>query len=353
MDQSAGNATIFDVAKLCGVSRGTVDRVLHRRGRVSQATIDKVERAIEILGYRPNPNASLLASRKTFVFSCLIPTFRKGEYWEKIYEGFQKGAVANPYFNIELDFHLYNQTDLNSYKKCCRDILEANPAGVIMNTVFRTETAKFSEKLDAAQIPYAFVDNVFDELNYTVYYGVDPYKSGALGAFLLTNRSNPKEILQVRLIRDLEHHADPNSTRRQGFMDYIHRTLPETKVHTVFVQPSDPQQTYLTLDRFFKENPNVKHLVMTSSRIYLIDEFLQNNPDPERVVLGFDSLEGNVASLRSGNVEYLVTRHIAMQSYHALVALAEFVIRKVTPQKRKNYLHMDILHRLNLDDYES
>lgn len=351
MEQQLTNATIFDVAKLCGVSRGTVDRVLHRRGRVSQDTVDKVERAIEKLGYKPNPNASLLASKRSYVFSCLIPTFKKGEYWEKIYEGFQKGAVANPYYNIELDFHLYNQTDPDSFNKCCQEIIEANPAGVIMNNVFRNETAKFSEQLDEAQIPYAFVDNVHDELNYTLYYGVDPYKSGALGAFLLTNRSNPEEILQIRLIRDSGHRADPNSTRRQGFTDYIHRTLPDTKIHTVFIEPSDPQQTYLELDKFFKEHPQVKHVAMTSSRIYLIDEFLHNNPDPQRVVIGFDDLEGNLTSLRSGNVEYLVTRHISMQSYHALVALADFVIRKVEPEKRNNYLHMDILHRLNLDDY--
>lgn len=351
MEQTAGSATIFDVAKLCGVSRGTVDRVVHRRGRVSQKTIDKVERAIEILGYRPNPNASLLASKRTYVFSCLIPTFKKGEYWEKIYEGFQKGAVANPYYNIELDFHLYDQTDPDSFNRCCQDILEAKPAGVIMNTVFKSETVIFSEQLDAEKIPYAFVDNVYEESNYTLYYGVDPYKSGELGAFLLTNRCNPAEILQVRLIRDSGHRADPNSTRRKGFIDYIQRTLPDTKVHTIFIEPSDPQQTYLTLDKFFKEHPQVKHMVMTNSRIYLIDDFLQNNPDPERVVLGFDDLEGNLASLRSGNVEYLVTRHISMQSYHALVALADFVIRKVIPAKRKNYLHMDILHRMNLDDY--
>ena len=47
-------ATIFDVARMCNVSRGTVDRVIHNRGRVSQDTVDKVKRAIEILGYSPN-----------------------------------------------------------------------------------------------------------------------------------------------------------------------------------------------------------------------------------------------------------------------------------------------------------
>ena len=188
-------------------------------------------------------------------------------------------------------------------------------------------------------------------MDYMLYYGVDPYKSGTLGAFLLTNHCNPKDIVQVRLIRDSKHKADPNAPRRQGFLDYIARKFPECTVHTVFINPSDPQQIYLALSEFFREHPDVKHLAMTNSRIYLIDEYLHNNPDPDRIVVGFDDLEANLASLRSGQVEYLVTRHIPMQSHRALTAFADCIIRGIKPQKRNHYLHMDILHRLNLDDY--
>ncbi len=350
-DVQRGQATIFDVAKLCGVSRGTVDRVIHRRGRVSQDTVDKVKRAIDMLGYRPNPNASILASRKTFRFACLIPRFVPGEYWEKIHEGFITGAQLMFNYNIEVEFHLYDQTSPASYLKCCDGILESIPAGVIMNAVFKAETKDFAGRLETAGIPYAFVDNKFDDLNYTLYYGVDPYKSGTLGAFLLTNHCNPKEIALVRLIRDSGHKADPNAPRRKGFLDYIEKKHPGCTVHTLFIDPADSHQVYMTMKDFFTKHPDVKHVAMTNSRIYLIDEYLRANPDCDRVVVGFDDLEANLASLRSGQVEYLVTRHIPMQAQHALHALAESVIRGVKPSKRNNYLHMDILHHLNLDDY--
>lgn len=350
MEKTTGNATIFDVAKLCGVSRGTVDRVVHRRGRVSQATIDKVNRAIEILGYKPNANASLLASKKVFTFSCLMPKFNKGEYWEKIYEGFLSAVAANPQFKIDLDLQFYDQTDPESFKKCCDDVLKRKPAGVVLTAVFPNEVSEFARKLDEAKIPYAFEDNKVDNLNYLFYYGADPYKSGTMAAFLLTNRINPPEIAIVRLIRDIERKADPNSIRRKGFIDYINRTQPSCKVHQIFIKPSEPHESYMTLKAFFDKHPNVKHIAMINSRVYLLADFLNNNPDPQRVVIGFDDLERNLASLRSGAVEYLVTRQISMQSYHALTALAEYVILGKMPAKRENYLHMEILHRLNLDD---
>ena len=343
--------TIFDVAALAGVSRGTVDRVVYKRGRVSQKTIDKVQKAISQLGYTANPNASSLALKREYTFACLIPEFRPREYWEKIFDGFRDGVKALSHYNIKLDFHLYDQTDTESYRRCSDEILRTRPMGVITNAVFKEEVVAFAQRLEEAGIPYAFVDNKIDDLDYLLYYGVDPYKSGALGAFLLTTRCEVQDIALIRLIRDRKHKADPNAPRRHGFLDYIEETFPQCRIHTLFIHPEQPDQAYATLERFFREHPEVKHLAMTNSRIFLIDDYLRRNPDPERIVVGFDDLDRNLASLSNGHIEYLVTRHIPLQSFQALTAFAECVIKGTKPQRRNNYVHMDILHRRNLDNY--
>ena len=46
--------TIKDIAEKAGVSRGTVDRVLHDRGRVSPSKAKKIKEIAEKMGYRPN-----------------------------------------------------------------------------------------------------------------------------------------------------------------------------------------------------------------------------------------------------------------------------------------------------------
>ena len=45
------NITIKEIAEICGVSRGTVDRVLHNRGNVSKETETLVRETIERLEY--------------------------------------------------------------------------------------------------------------------------------------------------------------------------------------------------------------------------------------------------------------------------------------------------------------
>ena len=45
---------IKDIAALAGVSTGTVDRVLHNRGEVSQKSREKIEKILTELNYQPN-----------------------------------------------------------------------------------------------------------------------------------------------------------------------------------------------------------------------------------------------------------------------------------------------------------
>ncbi|MBP5374596.1 MAG: LacI family DNA-binding transcriptional regulator [Bacteroidales bacterium] len=334
-----------------GVSRGTVDRVLFDRGRVSQKTRDKVLKAIEELGYIPNSNASILASRKTYLISCLIPAFKAGEYWEAMYEGFISAAKSLRQRSVEVRIHLYDQRNSESFKTLSQEILSESPSGVIMNAVFREEVTAFASDLETNNTPYAFVDNKIDELDYVLYYGVDPSKSGSLGAFLLTDRTDPSEIVLVRLQRDPAHRADPNRPRRHGFTDYIEDRYPECKIHMVTIDPEAPETILGTLEEFFRAHPGVHHVAMTNSRIFLLREYLEKHPDPNRIVVGFDDLKENLECLNRGLINCLVTRHIPQQAHDALKAFADCIARNERPEVRNRFVHMDILTRMNTDNY--
>ena len=65
--------TISDVAKAAGVTRGTIDRVLHERGEVSEETRAKVLKVIKELGYKTNVYASMLAKNKSHDIAVILP----------------------------------------------------------------------------------------------------------------------------------------------------------------------------------------------------------------------------------------------------------------------------------------
>lgn len=59
------HATLRDVANLAGVSTKTVSRVVNKQGEIREATRQRVQAAIEQLGYRPNILARSLIHRRT------------------------------------------------------------------------------------------------------------------------------------------------------------------------------------------------------------------------------------------------------------------------------------------------
>lgn len=64
--------TVKDIAKHAGVSLATIDRVLNGRPGVRQKTIDKVNAAIEALGYVRDVNAANLARKNEYKFAFFI-----------------------------------------------------------------------------------------------------------------------------------------------------------------------------------------------------------------------------------------------------------------------------------------
>ncbi len=64
-----GKPTINDVARLAGVSKKTVSRVINDSPLLNPATREKVEKVIAELGYVPNPQARALALRRNFLIA--------------------------------------------------------------------------------------------------------------------------------------------------------------------------------------------------------------------------------------------------------------------------------------------
>lgn len=343
--------TIFDVAECAGVSKGTVDRVLHNRGEVSKTSAEKVRKAIEELGYEPNLYASLLASKKARLIACLLPEVYPGEYWEKIRTGFEAGAESLAGLNVRTRIFSYDQYDPASFDAACSDVLASEPAGVVVAPLFKNGTINFVKQLRDRDIPYVYIDSKLEDSNYFAYFGMPMYQSGYLCAALLTERLSPEDvklITVVRIIRDKSRQSDPTVNRREGFSDYIMENFPACRIENFFIDPSHPDLIEAALQELTEDR---KLVVMFNSRVHLLSSFLQKHPSPGRRVIGFDNLDRNMEALRSGQVTLLIAQHTERQSIRAVETLADYIIFGKKPLNRDNYVHMDILSRLNIDNY--
>jgi DNA-binding LacI/PurR family transcriptional regulator len=88
--------TLDDVAQVAGFSRATVSRVINGNARVAEEVRDQVQRAVEQLGYRPDPVARALARGHGDVVELIVvddqPTsFGTNPYYGRVVAGIVEG----------------------------------------------------------------------------------------------------------------------------------------------------------------------------------------------------------------------------------------------------------------------
>ena len=88
--------TIAEIAKLAGVSIGTVDRVLHNRGRVAPKTVETIMAIIDEYGYQPNAFARNLKLSKTYTVGVLPPAALRVRVLALIYNGSSRPPRSSP-----------------------------------------------------------------------------------------------------------------------------------------------------------------------------------------------------------------------------------------------------------------
>jgi len=345
--------TINDVAEMAGVSKGTVDRVLHDRGEVSAKSKEKVLRAIEELGFRPNLHASLLASQKEHVILCLIPDYLPGEFWSLTEKGLMEGASSVARYGIRIQILKYDQYSVASFRKACESALELEPSGVIIAPMFKDETYNFVCELQNRSVPYIYVDSKIDDDRYLAYFGMPMYQSGRLCADILTGgRYVPEKVHVVRIARDKEGLSDPTSSRRKGFEDYMSEHYPDVVIENVFIDPKDFKEIDAKLDETVgADKDRMKFIVMFNSRIHIVADYLERRKIKKCRVVGFDALDKNMAALKKGHVHALIAQHTDRQASQAVISLGDHLILHAPVARKDNYTQMDILTYYNCDYY--
>ena len=90
---TAPRANIYAVAERAGVSIATVSRVQRGVGPVSTETRERVEQAIDELGYSPSPTGRALAGQRLDAMGIVFPDLA-GPYYSEVLLGAEAASVA-------------------------------------------------------------------------------------------------------------------------------------------------------------------------------------------------------------------------------------------------------------------
>jgi LacI family transcriptional regulator len=325
--------TVKEIAGLAGVSIGTVDRVLYRRGRVSGETRARVEAIIEQYQFTPNPIARRLKRNRAYHFCALIPRREQDSgYWGQALEGIRSGAGEISPLGIETEIVEFDRYNPRSFRSAAAAILEKNPEGIAFPPIMPGETRGFIAALEDKHIPYVFFDADIPGTVPLCVIGQDSLRGGCLAGRLMHLFAGA--ITGTAAVLDT-HGEDYHITRRRdGFLQYAR----EHHFAVVVREYSGFKGTELSkraIDLFLRENPDLQGIFITNSSAHRIAEAAKNIRKRRNLfIIGYDLIPENHTLLREGLIDAIISQRPEIQGRRALLDLYRHIVlgRRIEPK---------------------
>lgn len=342
---------IKDIAERAQTSKGTVDRVLHNRGRVAEDVRRRVMDIIKEMNYEPNVIAQSLKSQKAFTIAALIPDHTVDSYWEAPKIGLEKAEKELRQYGVNISKFVFNSHNERSFIDKAQEATLESPDGVLIAPIFYKEALPFFQSWQDLKIPFVLFNTQIESVNPLCYIGQDSFRSGYLAAKLLHfGLARPCTVLVAHINEDI-----PNSahliTKEEGFRSFFSSKVPGMyKVVREEFRFEDGEVIDPYMEKIVRDEPELRAIYVTNSKAFEVAAFLERNNLLHIKLVGYDLVTSNLDYLKKDTIQFLINQNPFGQSYWGIHQLADYLVFKkdVPPIK---FLPLDIITSENLDYY--
>jgi LacI family transcriptional regulator len=198
-------ATIYEVARVAGVSTATVSRVLNDSPNVAKKTKENVLKVIDKMAFSPQLTAQKLAGGSPQTLGVVVPSFTT-PYFNEVLKGIKDGLMGT-----DLDLMLYNTGSENKEERMQLFFNHGMADAVIIVSINLTEKAH--QHLQSTGTPTVLINSSRPDYSY---YELNDYEGSYLAGEHLAQQGF-KEIGMISSPTDSQMAKD----RRRGFMDAL------------------------------------------------------------------------------------------------------------------------------------
>lgn len=151
------------IAQICGVSQGTVDRALHDRKGISPATREKILRVAKEYGYRPNTHARIMAGGKSMTIGVVVFDLNN-QYFSDLLTAIEDFCACRGYSTLVM----FSHKDGNREIACIQNLYHMDVDGIVLCPVNQGDA--YEAWLQSLGIPVVTVGNRLGSFPYA---GID------------------------------------------------------------------------------------------------------------------------------------------------------------------------------------
>jgi LacI family transcriptional regulator len=317
--------TVREIAELAGVSIGTVDRVLYKRGRVSAATKAKIETIIERYQFTPNPVARRLKRNQAYRFCALLPQRdQDAGYWHQILAGIEEAAVEVAPLGVETEIIEFDRYSQEKFQTAAAAVLEKKPDGFIFSPIMPDRTGAFIKEMQQAGIPCIFVDAKLPGVDPLCAIGQDSFRGGYLAGRLMHLFAG--KIAKPVAILDLHGEDYHIIQRRDGFLRYAGEQGFPALVQ-VYSGYMGTEISVEEISRFLREFPDLTGVFVTNCMAHRVAQAAKERKRPrDFLLIGYDLIPNNRRSLEEGWIDAIISQRPEYQGREALLNLYRRIV---------------------------
>jgi LacI family transcriptional regulator len=337
--------TIKQIAELCGVSRGTVDRVLNDRGNVKPEKRQLVLDTAKKLHYQPNPAGKALAARKKNPVVGVLIASEGVHFFDDVLLTMQKAAKKYDSYGMKV---IWRSMRGFSVEEQCRiiDELHEEVNALIINPVNHPEVIRKLDQLVDDGIFVVTLNNDVESSRRHCYVGTDYLKGGETAGALL-QMIGPKSIRAGVLLGSLNMLG--HRQRLNGFLKILEKH-PDFQFMGVKENNDDDMISYEETRQLLTAHPETNALFVVSSGAYGAARAVLTMNRRDIVMIVFDTIPSTIRMMRDHVIQCAIYQHPHQQGRRAMQVVFDYLVNGIRPEYEKYIIRNEIRILENVED---
>jgi LacI family transcriptional regulator len=340
--------TIKDIARKAHVSIGTVDRVLHGRGRFSKKTADKIKAIVKESGYKTNIHARNLSMKKTYRFGIIMPRCDQDSgYWEILKTGIDSALSDISSFSVNAEYFFFDKYSDDSFMQAGLRSLQGNVDGLLITPILSKICPSFVKAIPK-EIPYVYADSTIPDTTPLAYIGQDSFQSGACAAKLMQLCIGGKGGIAVVRMLPEDFHINQ---RVKGFSSYFQNNSDIT-LHSFDASGGMNTKAFNeAIASIEKKLPGYQGVFVTNADTHRVAKALESSSGIRKHIVGYDCIKENMRLVSLGKIDFLISQKTRDQGFLGINTLFRSVVLKETCAKEV-LMPIEIVTAENLRYYQ-
>ena len=343
--------TMQQIADAAGVSRGTVDRALHHRGRIDPEVEARIFQIARELGYgserlSQRGRKSSSPGRKKIRIGVITYLCNAG-FMQEINRGIAMAQEELKEWNVEILLRQGTSIDEQQQLKFIDELMEARIDGLAIMPI---DTGAIRQRLydieKTSSLPMVMFNSDLQGVPRLCYVGMDNTRSGRTAAGLmnmLTNGSGKILIITGTFSNQL------NNARVDGFTKELKDSFPGLNIAAVQSSFDNAQEVCRIVENAMLNIAGINGIfVVSSGQAGLRDAFRTLRLERRPHVIIYDQTPRNEQLLKDDVVDFLIDQSGFEQGYRPLHILANTIHGKTAPVQDSEYTEISIKTRYNL-----